>query len=594
MFTLRLSRTDSNTRRNLHGEEYQVRTSFGYLGAILEGAEPTPSFHQGASDWVLLSGFPVNLDSVLRSLTVAQPLDAQPASRTIPASLAWIYRRAGIDGLRRLEGCFALCLVDFDDGSIHVLRDRLGGRSAYVQVGPEQVLVASHAHRIAAYPTVRGEENPDYLALRVAYAGFPPPGTTPFRDIEEVLPGEHWQIRQGRVRRQRQALEIPSRFERRGVTDAIEGLRSRLETSVAAQTAGHDRFAAMLSGGLDSTPATALMARHLGHRGGRLQAVSWSLAGARSGDETRRIEETAALLRIELRLFNGHECVPFSGLDSTSINPGFIELNAFRPLHHQAIQRAREEGCEAIVNFTAGDFLYPTPAHTLSGLIRGREWASALGIVARLMTTWNRGRRPWRSPMLRGYLRGLRARQAASQPYPYRLNFLTDAARKSLPPLPAPFAEAEAHPVPAFARFMQTTLAYHRAQESYFAERLGLGYLDPYQSEELARYMLALPFSYSYRNQQSKWIMRQLARERIPESIRTTPRTGNLLGFLKFGYRKHHAQIVQVIAAGRPHWSRVLRTDRVDELLQRPHPSEADLVLVCQLLGYCLWCQVWK
>lgn len=528
------------------------------------------------------------------SLAATDPSAPSASSQTTSALLTLIYRCAGIEGLRRLEGCFALCLFDFADGSIHLLRDRLGGRSAFVYRESGQVLVASHAHQIAAHPDVHVEENPEYLGLRIAYAGFPPPGTTPFRNIEEVLPGEHWQIRESQVRKQRRGLAISNRFERLGPAEAVEGLRDRLQESIVAQTSGCNNFASMLSGGLDSTPATALMARHLAQRGGQVQAVSWSLSGSKNADETRRIEETARMLGMELCLFSGHECIPFSRLDENSVNPGYMEFNAFRPLHDKALRCAQDDNCEAIVNFTAGDFLYPTAAHALAGLIRGREWANALGLATRILFTWNRGRRPWRNPILRGYLRRLQDSGHPPRPFPYRVDFMTDAARKDLAPLPASFPEAESHPVPAYPRFLQTTMAYHRAHESFFAESQGMAYLDPYQSEELARYMLALPFGYSYRNQQHKWIMRQLAKSLIPESIRTTPRTGNLLGFLKFGYRKHHDAITGVIQGGRPHWRRVLRKDRVDQLLGKARPSEADLVLICQLIGYCLWCRTWK
>ena len=255
---------------------------------------------------------------------------------------------------------------------------------------------------------------------------------------------------------------------------------------------------------------------------------------------------------------------------------------------------AAELGCDALVNYSAGDFLYPTHAHVLAGMVQGREWQAAARLVGNALSTWRQGRRPWRNHILRGYLRSVLGSPTAAKPSGYRWQFLSSAARDALAELPSPFSEADTHPVPAYVRFMLTTLAFHRNHESYFAERRGLAYLDPYQNERLALFMLTLPFSFSYREGQNKWIMRQMAQGLIPESIRLTAPSGNLLGFLKYGYHRHRHEVRTLILAGRPHWNRSLEESAVDELLDQARPSEGALVLIIQLIGYCLWCQRWK
>jgi hypothetical protein len=593
LFSLYLATTNGDHPTSRSSKQYHLKTAFGYLGAFLY-EQAQSAFHSDDSTWVLLSGYLINLHDVVEAVAEAQHRQPPSNSPSAPALLCWIYRNGGLQGLRLLEGGFSLCLVDLGNGGILVLRDRLGGRSAYVHIGVNAVRVASHAHLIAEQSGVSLDEHPDYLAIRVAYAGLPPPGLTPFRSVEELLPGELRHIQSGEVHSSRQCLEISDRFQQLSLEEAVNGLRSRLTSSIRSQIIGMKSVATMLSGGLDSAPASALIAPELAKRGGTFKAISWSLPKAGPADETRRIQDTSQMLGIELELYDGLDFVPFSNLEPNSAHPGSIEFNAFRPLLDNAMQLALKGHCEGIFNFTAGDFLYPAPTHVLTGLLAGREWLHAGQLVVHVLTTWKHGTRPWLSPALRGYIRGLRNAGAIAKPYPYRLGFLTEFAKESLPPLPNPFTEAESHPVPAYARFLQTALAYQRAQESYFAERLGLRYLDPYQSEELARYFLALPFSFSYRGQDNKWIMRQMARDMIPDSIRTTPRSGNLLGFLKFGYRKNHERILQLVRSEQPHWSRVLRQERIEALLAQPRPKEAALVLISQLIGYCLWCRHWK
>src|SRR5204862_1948671 len=42
-----------------------------------------------------------------------------------------LYRRDGLDMLRRLEGMFAICLYDRNQGQLHLIRDRFGVKPLY-------------------------------------------------------------------------------------------------------------------------------------------------------------------------------------------------------------------------------------------------------------------------------------------------------------------------------------------------------------------------------------------------------------------------------------------------------------------------------
>ena len=533
---------------------------------------------------VAISGLVTNLPS-------KAGINALTGRHSTAKAVAQTFMAGGAASLRNLRGSFSILVADPSDGSIHLLRDQLGGRSAFFHFRPPELIISSHAHLIGPFQESPFEENKAYLLERLLYAGFPRSGKTPFKDVDELLPGEHRRFNQCEMTVDRSSLTIPEKFNQRSAETSVTEFKPIFEQAVTSTIRAHHNIGIMLSGGLDSTPATAVAMEKRQPRQ-NLFAVSWTFQGREEADEGRWIEMLSRHLKLPLKLFDGWQHLPFSDLTEQAQNPGFLEYNPFRPLIDHAINLARGEGADAIMNFCSGDFLYPSADMMADYLIIGRHYRAIRKVLSREISNLLKSHGNFsRASHLRAWIALLLRHFRSNHPNPFRREFLNQELYRVLPSPPRSFLKEEnTHPVKRYVEFMlEQGLSFHRKHESHFSERYGIHYLDPYQNEELAEFFLALPFHHSYMQGHTKWIMRQSCKNLLPGEIAEKSRTGNLLGVLGIGYKRARSKTREIIFTEHAAWADRLNTQKVDKLLNKPNPSEADLVLVAQLLGYCLW-----
>lgn len=101
-----------------------------------------------------------------------------------------LYHRHGVDMVRRLEGMFAICLYDPRRQEVHLFRDRFGVKPLYYTVAGGAFHFASEIKAILAVlahrPELDRQALHDYLTLRFV----PAPGTV-WQDIRKLSPGHH-------------------------------------------------------------------------------------------------------------------------------------------------------------------------------------------------------------------------------------------------------------------------------------------------------------------------------------------------------------------------------------------------------------------
>ena len=565
----------------------RIRSAPGAVTMAATGLSAVTSEPSEKSDTplVAISGQINNLPAVCAEAGLESRAFHNPAD-----AIAKLYGLGGTCRLAGLQGSYSICLYDKNTRDIHLIRDRLGGRSAYYLQRAGVTAAASHAHLLGAFTARPFEEDPDYFLTRLLYAGFPSTGRTPFADISEALPGEHIRFSESNSESSRNPIAIPAEFSRQTASAATHTLRALLENATAQAIEPHTRIASMLSGGLDSAPATALTNQLLGNRRS-LFAVSWALEGHGEADEAGWIRKLAEHIGLPLVLFDGNEHLPFSDLSSSYNNPGYQEYNPFRPLLDQCMAIARQQEAGAIMNCTAGDFLYPRLAMLPEFRIAQGQWSLVARILKResFSLLLNKGKAS-KAPHIRAWARLLKRRLFGDRPSRYRRNLLSAQRAQRLPASPRGFLEDIPHPVPAYARFMlESAMPYHRNHESYFAECRSLQLIDPYQDENLAAFFLAIPFDYAYRHKKTKWIMREASKDLIPTEVNTKKRTGKLLNVLRLGFQRARLPVTELIYSESQAWQDTLDESRLSALLQKEIPSEADLVLIAQVIGYCLW-----
>ena len=204
----------------------------------------------------------VAIDSHLHSrsdLAAALGIDQssiRPDSELILAG----YERWGRDVVERLNGVFALVVVDLRHQRVLVSRDHVGLRYVATHQQDDLVAFASTALALTGFPGVGHELDVDRAAEVIAL-GY---GTTRtfVAGVKSLLPGTAANFDRDGRRDWRWWLPDGIKIEDLGSLERhAERLRSALEQSVADSLDRSRSPGTMLSGGLDSTAITAVAAR---------------------------------------------------------------------------------------------------------------------------------------------------------------------------------------------------------------------------------------------------------------------------------------------------------------------------------------------
>jgi len=170
-----------------------------------------------------------------------------------------LYERAGIEGmLERIDGMFAIVIVDTRRGVVHLVRDRVGIKPLYWAQRGTTVLFASEAKAFLAHPAFHAEIDPaevdELLAFRYV-AGE----ASLLKGVRHVQPGHRLTITPDGVTDARY-WSIPDYPETPGLSreDAVDRLDALLGRSVQSQLRSDVNVGCQLSGGVDSSLVTVL------------------------------------------------------------------------------------------------------------------------------------------------------------------------------------------------------------------------------------------------------------------------------------------------------------------------------------------------
>ncbi|MDX2098187.1 MAG: asparagine synthase (glutamine-hydrolyzing) [Leptolyngbyaceae cyanobacterium bins.59] len=178
------------------------------------------------------------------------------------------FQEWGVRGaLERFVGMFAFALWDRQERKLHLGRDRMGEKPLYYGWMGKTLLFASELKALKIHPHWQGEVDRDALALMLRHNYIPapyciykgiyklPPGTFLTLRTENdrtVKPIAYWSVRSCIT----QGLAQPFSGDE---TAAIDRLDSLLRNSVHQQMVADVPLGAFLSGGVDSSTIVALM-----------------------------------------------------------------------------------------------------------------------------------------------------------------------------------------------------------------------------------------------------------------------------------------------------------------------------------------------
>jgi asparagine synthase (glutamine-hydrolysing) len=173
-----------------------------------------------------------------------------------------LFAEHGPSMLEKLNGMFALAIVDRQTRRVFLARDRLGIKPLYVARTAEHWVWGSEIKAILQHPGIErrldAQVLPDYL-----YFNYVPPDQSLFEGVEQLAPGE-WMLLDGQQSRRERWWDL--RFESDTTLDeeqATERSLELLDDAVRLRLMSDVPFGAFLSGGIDSSAVVASMTRHL-------------------------------------------------------------------------------------------------------------------------------------------------------------------------------------------------------------------------------------------------------------------------------------------------------------------------------------------
>ncbi len=232
------------------------------------GHQPMAS-HDGR--WHLVyNGEIYNFPELKRRLEAEDPsLAASWRGHSDTEVLLAAFGRWGVEAtLQAAAGMFALALWDARERRLFLARDRLGKKPLYYGWQGRVFLFASEIGALRAHPAFEGRVDRQALGLYLMRGNVPAPWSI-YKGIAKLPPGCFLvldQARPGQMPAPRpywSALEAARRGQATPLADPAEGL-DRLEDTLRQAVAGRlisdVPLGALLSGGIDSSLVTALMA----------------------------------------------------------------------------------------------------------------------------------------------------------------------------------------------------------------------------------------------------------------------------------------------------------------------------------------------
>ena len=449
------------------------------------------------------------------------------------------YLRWGIEGLlRRLRGMFALAIWDGRARTLHLARDPFGIKPLLWSEGPWGLSFASDLAAIQHGPGGKGPLDDEALHHLLA-SGYVPAPHTIDAQVRKLEPGCRLEYTAGRVRTLRHwALPRPGSSVACGTaTQLAEELGERLEEAVRLREMADVPLGVFLSGGLDSAAIGASLSV-----GATSQAFTagFSEAGYSEVPEARR---TARALGLELReVAVGAPTAqdlddlvdafgePFA--DSSALNVMRLSQLAAQ---HVKVCLSGDGGDEVLAGYATYTASRWAPRYArLPGVVR--RWAARA--TRRLPV--GAGKVPWSLKLRRFVERA--DRSAAVSHLSWRRTVLPDDLSAVLRPeayrpgfeegfrarAESFFPRDALDPLDALLRldlraYLPEDMLVKVDRASMFH---GLEVRVPFLDPTLVAWSLSVPSRFKLRGAQTKTLLRDALRGKVPEDVRRAPKRG--------------------------------------------------------------------
>jgi asparagine synthase (glutamine-hydrolysing) len=184
-------------------------------------------------------------------------------SRTDTEVILYLYEKYGLEGtLERLNGMFAIVVVDLRCHEVHIARDHVGVKPFYWARVGATVLFGSEVKSFLQHPAFRAAIDPTYVDEYLAFRYVAGDGHL-LKGVRQLRPGHRIRIAGGDVTVHRY-WQIPDQGEPARGSDAecLDRFEHLLRRSVESQLISDVKVGCQLSGGIDSSLVTLFARSH--------------------------------------------------------------------------------------------------------------------------------------------------------------------------------------------------------------------------------------------------------------------------------------------------------------------------------------------
>jgi asparagine synthase (glutamine-hydrolysing) len=171
------------------------------------------------------------------------------------------YEAWGLDCLQRLDGMFAFSILDLDKEQVLVARDRLGIKPLYVSETDHGIAFSSEVKGLFRLPWIECGPNWEVLLSHILFLWAPEPETA-FQGIRKLPAGHYMLCKGGKTSVEPYWSLRPTSLEVENRSSAVKGMEETLRSSVLDRTVADVPVGALLSGGLDSSLISAMLAQN--------------------------------------------------------------------------------------------------------------------------------------------------------------------------------------------------------------------------------------------------------------------------------------------------------------------------------------------
>ena len=216
-----------------------------------------PMANEDQSLWIVFNGEIYNFKALRDKL---EGLGHVFATRSDTEVILHAYEQYGPACLDELRGMFAFAIWDANRQQLFAARDRLGKKPFYYALHQGHLLFASEPPALLNFPGLSRE--PDFEALgHFLSLQYVPDPMSAFKAIRKLPPGHHLTWADGALRLWRYwRLDFEPKWPD-SEEDLAQELRERLTEAVRLRLVAEVPLGVHLSGGLDSSIVTALMAK---------------------------------------------------------------------------------------------------------------------------------------------------------------------------------------------------------------------------------------------------------------------------------------------------------------------------------------------